>query len=995
MKAAVTLALMVSALALAPLSISIGYSLYALGDMGGYSREMSASAMDGQLEANLENQVAATAVEMQDFINERTADAASLESSTLWEAYFSARGGEFGLFVGGSQAMLGMAALGLHDQLLALDALGWNSTGAELLLAGTDGDGIGQNGTAARMFSPGYFGPSGHFFIMSTDLGMVVHPTLADGESLLEQVPSMSKMRDTVLNSTGVRTGAEFSVFEYNWNVSGPGGPAVKMGIVYTFFEPYQWILCAQGCYQELMASAPEAARQLLDTLVADYLKTKTLAINGTGRALYDEVIGTDLAGLEIASACEGVVTTNLSADHSPKQWFRAASILPEGGFYFSPVEYSADCGDTMVLATPIFMGGARQGVLALVLAWSAVTDILTGHKLGSNGYFYMLNEQGVLVSDPVYGIKDNRNLSDPENGAELAAIVSGRMLRGETGFDEYGSDAGDMFVGYTPLDLGGKRFVIAATIPVKEVDAPCQALGQALDGKTQSALVAALSLFAVTAIVVSVLVIAISTGITKPVTRMRDDVEKLASGDLSVHIDYVSKDELGELSTMLNRMVEDYKLMIDEIARVSSEVADGNLAAGYEVELKKDFGRISEANTRMIASLSELISQLQESASVLAATSQELASSSEEMNASTQQVSSAIQQISKGSQSQAVQVEETAKVMKELSRAVEEVALRAQSAASLGKETIQTSESGRKAVRETVGKMQAIQKVVNNSASSIGALGKRSEEIGQIVNFITNITDQTNLLALNAAIEAARAGEQGRGFAVVADEVKNLAEESREAAEKIARMVKDIQAETASAVAAMQVGTREVEDGMHAVEATDNAFGDILSRARAVSEETASISSASQQMKAGTERVAKAMDNVASIAEETASASEESASSTEELTASMEEMTARAQELSNMSLGLQKSAGRFRLPGKAAAAPAERPAAPAGPPDRKRKIADATEPRPSARRIAPAGPASRPRPVSAAVEPSPVLPPKVAEALQKRRLHPGPLAQE
>jgi methyl-accepting chemotaxis protein len=203
---------------------------------------------------------------------------------------------------------------------------------------------------------------------------------------------------------------------------------------------------------------------------------------------------------------------------------------------------------------------------------------------------------------------------------------------------------------------------------------------------------------------------------------------------------------------------------------------------------------------------------------------------------------------------------------------------------------------------------------VVNESAGVIESLGKRSEEIGQIVDVITNITDQTNLLALNAAIEAARAGEQGRGFAVVAEEVKNLAEDSREAAERIAKMVKEVQSETGKAVDAMQRGTKEVEEGMQAVDVTDKSFQEISNMVGATSDEVQAISASTQQQKAGTERVAKSVDSIASVAEETASASEESASSTEELTASMEDMTARAQELSEMALALQRSASSFKL---------------------------------------------------------------------------------
>jgi methyl-accepting chemotaxis protein len=199
-------------------------------------------------------------------------------------------------------------------------------------------------------------------------------------------------------------------------------------------------------------------------------------------------------------------------------------------------------------------------------------------------------------------------------------------------------------------------------------------------------------------------------------------------------------------------------------------------------------------------------------------------------------------------------------------------------------------------------------------SAKVIESLGKRSEEIGEIVNVITNISDQTNLLALNAAIEAARAGEQGRGFAVVAEEVKNLAEDSREAAERISKMIKEVQNETSKAVEAMQRGTKETAQGMEHVQVTGKAFREISEMSGRFEGMMNSFQIEMRAQKEGAIKAARSVDDIASIAEETASASEESAASTEELTASMEDMTARAQSLSEMAVNLQMVSAQFKI---------------------------------------------------------------------------------
>jgi methyl-accepting chemotaxis protein len=261
---------------------------------------------------------------------------------------------------------------------------------------------------------------------------------------------------------------------------------------------------------------------------------------------------------------------------------------------------------------------------------------------------------------------------------------------------------------------------------------------------------------------------------------------------------------------------------------------------------------------------------------------------------------------------------------MKSISSSVEQVVARSLAASESAKKANESANAGKVTVETTIKKMQEIQKVVVESAKVIESLGKRSEEIGEIVDVITNISDQTNLLALNAAIEAARAGDQGRGFAVVAEEVKNLAEDSREAAERIAKMIKEVQSETGKAVEAMHRGTKETAEGMQFVELTGKAFGDIQGLAATTTAGVIEISNLMNSQKEGTQRAAKSVDGIASIAEETASAAEESAASTEELTASMEDMTARAQALSEMSVNLQKIAGQFNIGAGDVSAPAK-----------------------------------------------------------------------
>ncbi|MCK5038181.1 MAG: HAMP domain-containing protein [Thermoplasmata archaeon] len=417
----------------------------------------------------------------------------------------------------------------------------------------------------------------------------------------------------------------------------------------------------------------------------------------------------------------------------------------------------------------------------------------------------------------------------------------------------------------------------------------------------------------------------------SKIITRSTNKVLKisneLAKGNFNVELDdKISNDEMGDMLIAFNSMRENIASPMIQLTEAAQNVANGDLSKSIDIEAKGTIKELVESFKIMQDNLRILVEDIENTGNLVASTSQEISSSSEEMNASAQEISSALQQISRGSQSQAEQVEQTANIMKEMTISVGDVAIGASSAAESAGSAKDISENGRKAVQESITKMQEIQSVVNESAEIIGSLGRRSDEIGQIVDVITSISDQTNLLALNAAIEAARAGDQGRGFAVVAEEVKNLAEDSRAAAERISQMIKQIRAETVAAVNAMERGTKEVDEGMVAVNTTGEAFDNIASITAKTADEIQEISNSSESQKAGTDMVAMAIDEIANIAEETSSATEESASSTEELTASMEEMTAQAQELSEMALSLQTNVSRFNL-GKQKARKQKRPA--------------------------------------------------------------------
>ena len=220
---------------------------------------------------------------------------------------------------------------------------------------------------------------------------------------------------------------------------------------------------------------------------------------------------------------------------------------------------------------------------------------------------------------------------------------------------------------------------------------------------------------------------------------------------------------------------------------------------------------------------------------------------------------------------------------------------------------------AGTEAVETAVNQIISVEKIVNDSALTVDKLGKRSQEIGQIVEAISGIAEQTNLLALNAAIEAARAGEHGRGFAVVSEEVRKLAEESQEAAQKIGTLIGDIQSDTTDAVDSMQKGNAAVRDGTRSVERLRSTFDSISTASQNVEKEAKNMVNELKEVEKLTyvirDRSEKILDKGIGVSKEMESVS----AAAQQQSASAEEISSAADELARLAQDLQNSLQKFQ----------------------------------------------------------------------------------
>ncbi len=352
----------------------------------------------------------------------------------------------------------------------------------------------------------------------------------------------------------------------------------------------------------------------------------------------------------------------------------------------------------------------------------------------------------------------------------------------------------------------------------------------------------------------------------------------------------------------------------IERLLSAANEIGNGDLTKVLTVESNDEIGSLASNFNKMVMNLRNLIEKVQGSSLRVASTAREISTSSEQMKASTDQITSTTQDIAAGVSQQSAKMTEISRAMREMSGSVQQVATNAQKASEGATGAAKSAQDVGKISSSVSVKMLDIKSAVSNSSDVIKDLNNKSQKIGEIIGVITNIADQTNLLALNAAIEAARAGEHGRGFAVVADEVRKLAEESRNASSQITSLIKEIQMGTQNAVESMNQGTKSVSEGSKTIDEALNAINQIVDAAGGVATMVQEIAAAAEQQSASVEEVTASVDEVSAISRESAAGTQEASAAAEEQAASMDQLVNAAQQMADLANELQTEVAKFNL---------------------------------------------------------------------------------
>ena len=539
------------------------------------------------------------------------------------------------------------------------------------------------------------------------------------------------------------------------------------------------------------------------------------------------------------------------------KAWYQQTMTGAQDSFMSSPV-ISQATGKIIVNSIAVARddSGKPTAMILAAIYVQAVMDKVESLKLGEQGYSLLVSKEGVYIVNPDENAIMKKKISE-EKDAALVELGS-KMLSGSEGVYQFtNADGDDMIAFYTPIESTG--WGMAALAYRDEIFAPVQ------------------NTLKIMIFISLTLLILISAGIwitvnkiMQPLGAMMNEVRELSQGDFR-----------------------------DRTVQVESE---------------DELGLLAKAVQEMRRGVAKVLKSVNSSAESLTASTEELNSTTDQSAVAANQVADSIGKVAASTNQQLNAVNAMSEAINHLSDAIQKMASDAASATTKSIDAANIARESGETLEKAIEQIKSIEKSSNKTKEAVTALGENSQKIGNIVDTISGIAEQTNLLALNAAIEAARAGEQGRGFAVVADEVRKLAESSHEATQQISDLIKMTQGDTEKAVKDMEAGVEVVRVGTENIISMGEAFRRIMDIVEKVSQQMQGISTATRTMARNGEEIVEHIRIISDTSKSSAEEAETVSAATEEQTASVHEIASESTNLARMANELQQEVKKFKI---------------------------------------------------------------------------------